>query len=193
MDASGIRRLRVEVAETLAQNGYQAIASPLVLGEISLDIDDVFEGPANSLDLAVILARPTSREQGLSHHWQIQRLARALDSATSRRTITVILVGGVSDSRLRSELQTVARVLGVVDSLPVARQLAPLLRLELPALSQSMLDGIAHVKSAISGRYKGELSNLLALTGDGERAVRDAYVSWIDGAFIDSDLGTSRG
>jgi len=140
MSRSASQSLREHALTALSDNGYSVLPQPLQLGDISLDIDLVYVGPADRLDLAVIVDRPDTREEGLRLYWQVQRLARALDSVGSRRTITVVVIGSFDDPRLLTDLQTVARVLAVDDSLPVRRLLAPLLALELPEATQATLE-----------------------------------------------------
>jgi len=179
----GSTDLREEVLDVLVDNGYTILPSPLQLGEISLDIDLVCSGPTDRLDLVGIADRPETREEGLRLYWQIQRLARALDAAGSRRTITVVVVGGVDDPRLSADLQTVARILAVDDSLPIRRLIAPLLTLKLPAATQTTLDGIAQVRAAVKGRHSAALLELVQSAADGPDGVTAKYLSWVDESF----------
>ena len=183
MNGSASPSLRDLVLTALLDNGYSVLPQPLQLGDISLDIDLVCVGPPDRLDLVVIVDRPDTREEGLRLYWQVQRLARALDSVGSRRTITVVVMGGFDDPRLFTDLQTVARVLAVDDSLPVRRLLAPLLALELPEATQATLDGVAQVRTAIKGRHKAALLGLVQSASNGQEAVNAKYDSWIEDAF----------
>ncbi len=183
MSRSASQSLREHALTALSDNGYSVLPQPLQLGDISLDIDLVYVGPADRLDLAVIVDRPDTREEGLRLYWQVQRLARALDSVGSRRTITVVVIGSFDDPRLLTDLQTVARVLAVDDSLPVRRLLAPLLALELPEATQATLDGIAQVRTDIKGRYRTALLGLVQSASSGQETVNAKYVAWIEDAF----------
>lgn len=176
-------QLREEILRSLIETGYLELSTPLQLGEISLDLESVYTGPADRLDLAVIVYRPETREQGSRLYWQIQRLARALDAAGSRRTITVVAIGGIDDSRLLADLQTAARVLIVDDSLPVRRLLAPLLDLELPEAAQGALNGMAQVRAAVKGQHSAALLDIVEAAPHGVESVTATYSSWVDEAF----------
>ena len=171
MSGLGSTDLREEVLDVLVDSGYTILPSPLQLGEISLDIDLVCSGPTDRLDLVVIADRPETREEGLRLYWQIQRLARALDAAGSRRTITVVVVGGVDDPRLSADLPTVARVLGVDASLPIRRLVPPPLALRLPAATQTTLDAIAQLRAAVKGRHSAALLELVQSAAAGPDGV----------------------
>lgn len=183
MTAPATQRLREDVLASLRENGYVVLPNPLQVGQISLDIGLVCIGPPDRLDLAVIVDRPRTREDGLQLYWQIQRLARALDAIGSRRTITVVVIGGFDEPRLLADLQTVSRLLSVDDSLPIRRLLAPLLALELPRATQATLDGIAQVRTRARGRYQESLLRLVDASPRGPDSVKAEYVSWIDSAF----------
>lgn len=183
MTHSSYQALRQKVVGTLADTGYSVLSTPFKLGEISIDLDLVCSGPADRLDLAVIADRPDTREEALRLYWQIQRLARALDAAESRRTITVVVVGGIEDTRLLADLQSVARVLAVDESLPVRRLIAPLLNLELPETTHSTLDGMAQVLTSINGRHSAALRGIVHSAPEGPEAVTKNYASWVNEAF----------
>lgn len=175
--------LRDSVVSSLVDTGYSVLPTPLKLGEISLDVELVFSGPNDRLDLAVIVDRPESREEALRLYWQIQRIARALDAVGSRRTITVVIIGGIDDNRLLADLQSIARVLTVDESLPVRRLIAPLLNLELPAATQATLDGMAQVRTSVKGRYSAPLLGIVESAPDGSAAIKASYASWVEEAF----------
>lgn len=172
--------LRQEVVDALVDNGYSLLPSPLSLGDITLDMDSVFSGPANSLDLVVIADRPDGREERLRLYWQIQRLVRALDASDSRRTITLVVIGDIEDAKLMADLQTVARVLPVDTSLPTRRFIAPLLELRLPGGMQVSMDGIEQVRSTIKGPDRSSLLELARLASSGPEAVKAGYLAWVD-------------
>lgn len=183
MKRSASDSLRDLVLTALLDNGYSVLQQPLQLGDISLFMDLVCVGPLDRLDLVVIVNRPDTREEGLRLYWQVQRLARALDSVGSRRTITVVVIGGFDDPRLFTDLQTVARVLVVDDSLPVRRLLAPLLALEPPEPTQATLDAVAQVRTAVKGSYEAALLGLVQAASGGQEAVNAKYDTWIEDAF----------
>ena len=76
----------------------------VAIGEVQLDIPNLWESPPENMDLSLIVDRPDSRESALRLYWLVQRLARALDSVSSRRTVTVILIGEPSFNTGLNEL-----------------------------------------------------------------------------------------
>ncbi len=175
--------LHKEIHRALITTGYSELPKPLQLGEISLDLESVYSGPIDRLDLAVIVDSPNTREEGFRLYWQIQRLARALDAAGSRRTITVVAIGGIDDNRVLADLQAVARVLTVDESLPVRRLIAPLLNLVLPRATQEALDGMTQARAFVKGRHNTALLEILDSASDGVDSVTMTYAAWVDKAF----------
>jgi hypothetical protein len=159
--------------------------SPQVtIGDVQLEVPNLWESPPENMDLSLIIDRPDSRESSLQLYWLIQRLARALDSATSRRTVTVILIGEPSPNTGLSELLELARVLVVDGSLATERMIGPLLRLRLPATSTSRLDGIAEVTDAIGKKHSArDLLRLIHGASAGASVVSDRYRAWLDESF----------
>lgn len=177
------KALRDEVLAMLIENGYAVLPTPLQVGDIALDLPCVCSGPKDRLDLAVVVSRPETREGRLRLYWQVQRLVRALDAVQSRRTISVVLIGGAADASLISDLQAVARVLSVDAALPVRRLIAPLLGLELPEGTQVTLDGLALVREGIKGRHKEALTDIVESAPSGTKAVTKEFTSWVNGSF----------
>ena len=179
--------LKAKIVALLTQNGYVRLSSPISIGDIPVDLDCLLQGPANTLTLAVVLERPTDREEDLRAYWQVQRLARALDAFGSRRTITVILAGEAQESRLVGELQPVARVLTVDETLPLRRLLSPLLPLEVTSTAErSRLDGATMLRTVVTGQYSVGLLRLIDACADGAETVGALFGSWIDEAFVGS-------
>lgn len=178
-----------QVHALLEENGYTRLPQRLEVGGITLEVDDAWNGPPGTLDLAVVAARPRTRGKSSQLYWEVQRLVRALETADSQRTITVILIGVAETTspdtrRSEAELQTLARVLIADSDLPVDRALAPLIQLELPSVEERELDGVGMVEDTIRGvRRAVELTSLLTAAKDGSRAVEARYMAWIDQAF----------
>lgn len=184
MKAAEEATLRAEVEALLTANGYAKLASPVSVGGISLEIEDVWEGPPESLDLSLIADRPDTREAALRLFWLVQRLTRALDAAQSRRTVTVVLVGVRAAHNGLGELFELARVLVVDGSLSTARMIGPLLRLDLPSTATEPLDGIGQVAAAVGrGRNAAELLRLVQAASAGATVVSDRYETWIEESF----------
>lgn len=177
------------VHELLGQNGYTRLPPSMTIGDITLEVHDAWDGPPGTLDLAMVASRPQSRVASSQLYWAVQRLVRALESAESQRTITVILIGEVETTsaevrRSELELQTLGRVLVVEGNLPVDRALAPLIVLDLPPVGKRELDGVGMVEQSVLGRRReSDLTALLTAAKDGPRAVEAWYMAWVDQAF----------
>lgn len=157
----------------------------VAIGEVQLDIPNLWESPPENMDLSLIVDRPDSRESALRLYWLVQRLARALDSVSSRRTVTVILIGEPSFNTGLNELLELARVLVVDGSLATERMIGPLLRLRLPATATSQLDGIAEVVEMIGKKqYARDLLRLVDAASAGASVVSDRYRAWLDESFV---------
>ena len=177
-------QLRAEVARLLVDNGYVKVSSQLMIGDVQLDVPNLWEGPSENMDLSLTFDRPGSRESALKLYWLVQRLTRALDSASSRRTVTVILIGEPAPNTGLTELLEFARVLVVDGSLATERMIGPLLRLRLPATATSQLDGIAEVVDAIAKKRDArDLLRLIHAASAGASVVSDRYRAWLDESF----------
>lgn len=154
------------------------------VGSIQLDVPNLWESPPENMDLSLVIDRPDSRESTLRLYWLVQRLTRALDSASSRRTVTVILISDPSPYTGLNELLEFARVLVVDGSLATQRMIGPLLRLRLPATATAQLDGIAEVAAAVSKNSSArDLLRLIHAAGAGANIVSDRYRTWIEESF----------
>lgn len=191
MNVKESNELRREAIEILASNGYQRIRSPFQIGEITIAIDDVLEGPPDTLSMVVVIDHPQTRADHNRMYWSLQRLARALDAANSQRSLTVVLVGVAKASLANlAEIQSIARVLVVNEGLPLAQYLAPLLRLELPAGVKAARDGIERLDQHVHGKKSAKtLTELLESSRSGKKAVQEVYAKWIDDAFASGTGG----
>jgi hypothetical protein len=179
-----LKALRAEVLSLLVRDGYVELPPRINLGSIELDVPDLWESPPENMDLSLVVDKPGSREFVLRLYWLVQRLTRALDSAGSRRTVTVILLSEPSPTTDLGDLLEFARVLIVDGSLPTERMIGPLLRLRLPATATSQLDGITEVMSAIrKDQSAHELVRLINAASGGANLVSDRYRAWLDEAF----------
>lgn len=176
--------LRAEVAALLVANGYTLMPDTIAIGDINLDIPDLWQGPSETLDLTIVADRPSSREEELRLYWLVQRLTRALDAIESRRTLTLVLIGRSALIRVEAALLESARVLVVDGSLSTERMVAPLLRLRLPLGSEGHENGIQAMAAVIAGKPDSRpLTALLHAAPAGARVVSERYRSWINEAF----------
>lgn len=182
--ASDRLTLTSEVSELLVANGYSAMPAAITIGDVNLEIPGLWQGPSDTLDLTIVAARPSSREEESRLYWVVQRLTRALDASGSRRTITLVLVGGMQLGRNEADLLELARVLVVDGSLSTERMMGPVLRLQLPATADGHRDGIKVVAEAISRSPDSRhLAALLQAASSGTYAVTERYRSWVEEAF----------
>lgn len=182
--ASDRLTLTAEVAELLEANGYTAMPTAITIGDVQLEVPGLWQGPSDTLDLTIVAGRPSSREEKSRLHWVVQRLTRALDGSESRRTITLILVGGMQFGRTEADLLELARVLIVDGSLSTERMIGPVLRLKLPAGADGHRDGIEIVAEKLSRNPDSrQLVALLQAAPFGTRAVTERYCSWVEEAF----------
>lgn len=176
--------LRAEAAALLVANGYTLMPDKIVIGDVDLEIEGLWQGPSETLDLTVVTDRPSSREDESRLYWLVQRLTRALDAIESRRTVTLVLIGRPVPSRIESGLLELARVLVVDGSLATHRMMGPLLRLQLPPGSEGHQNGIQAVAEIIAGKPDSRpLSALLQTAPRGARAVTERYRAWVNEAF----------
>ncbi|XBH21994.1 hypothetical protein V5R04_01840 [Jonesiaceae bacterium BS-20] len=175
-------QLLSRVSEILLSSKFYLVGRPLVIGEIPLDIEHVYVGPKNRVDLVVLLESPRSSEDSLKQFWLIQRLVRALDSVQSRRTISVVFCGESPKQSVIQKFQNITRVLSV-DELSQARKLvSPLLPLEIPASSTEFSNGIDQIKKQYLGGAPEILRLFLDSSRKGSSKVELEYKDWIDSA-----------
>lgn len=99
------------VVDRLASAGYSEFVQPFAVGGVKFEFAAVL-GREDSLDLVLVIDTDAAAD-----HDQIRRrveaLGRALDVVGSRRTLTVVLVGGRPILDVIQALRGVARVLPV--------------------------------------------------------------------------------
>lgn len=177
--------LNTEVVSLLAENGYSPLARTQKIADVEVDMGGVWEGPSGSLDLSFVVDRPPTREDGLRLYWTVQRLARALDAAHSRRTLTVILVGETGGDRNPFGLLEIARVLVVDGTLPVERMLAPLRPIHLPPSATTEIDGLNEVLEELErAPQRRELVKLVRAAETGASSVQEQYLAWVEDSFV---------
>lgn len=181
MTVMNVNALFAEVTHRLLDSGYAALPSRFNIGSIEFQLEHVFSGPPGTLSLALLQEGPNTREQAGHLYWLVQRVVRALDVEGSRISVTLILVGGQSEDKLIGELHEISRVLLVDDSLPVARLLAPLMKISAGVSAHAFANGLAVLESFVS--QKADSATLRVLIDDathGPDAVKQGLRRWID-------------
>lgn len=131
------------IAALLVDAGYKRLSVPLKVLRLSFDVGAAFIGSEMSSDLIVIIDSVDKSELRMIQI--VEALSRALDSARSRRSLTVVVVGPRPVPGTLERLSRVARVLplGVVsDADTLLDWLAVLLPLNVPAIAERAAPGL---------------------------------------------------
>lgn len=169
------------VAAMLKDAGYAPVEQPQPIAGIPFEFAAMFIGDT-SLDLIAVLDLAIDGEEERIRR-RVEGLARALDVIGSRRSLTVVLVGPRPSQGLIQVITEVARVLAV--GTPVEGEdatlrdaLASLLPLELVTEKEEGVKGgesdWAQVRDRLRSKYPTELTPILAVSGRGKGAVREA-------------------
>lgn len=182
------------VSDLLEAAGHRKLAPPISIGGIPFDVPNALVGGPGSLDLTLIFDATVSSRATLSQiRWTVERMARALDTAGSRRALTMILIGSPRGEDLdEAELLPLGRVLVVGDGDEIHRALAPLLPLEFPPSSVDAHEPDFTLAVSRQARDKPWLERLTAeAAGPGE--VEAILRAWLDDAFTSARFGGQRG
>lgn len=172
-----------DVLEILERAGFEKLPKPLTVVGTEFDFEAAARGTGTSHDLVLIATDqvPRKRLQRL-----VAGLARSLDLASSRRPISLVLLGTIA-ARERSELERYARVLAVGSSSPsiseIEEVIAVLLPLKLP--NADHLDHGNDPLNDVVGRLgiTKDTSDHIALLGaavDGADAVREKLRQYVN-------------
>lgn len=178
------------VEDILQGAGFDKLPPSFTIGSVSFDSMNAFLGAPDSLELVVVveltaLAAPARAEV----RWLVERVARALDAAESRRPLTAVLLSEVSvPSELIDSLLRVARVVTVNGDLETASQLAPLLPLPSILSGAEDTDAIERLAPFVRGnRDAPQLRRLIEDSRRGGAAVEARLSSWLSAAFVTKD------
>lgn len=169
------------VVAMLEDAGYAPVEQPQSIAGIPFEFAAMLVGDT-SLDLIAVLDLAIDSEEERNRR-RIEGLARALDVVGSRRSLTVVLVGPRPSQGLIQVIAEVARVLAVGtpvegEDAPLRDALASLLPLELVTEKEEGVKGgksdWPEVRDRLRGKYPTELEPILAVSGRGEGAVREA-------------------
>lgn len=165
-----------DVLAVLESAGFERLPKPLMIVGTEFDFEAAARGVNNSHDLVVIATEqlPKPRLQRL-----VAGLARSLDLASSRRPVSLVLIGRMA-SLDRIELEQYARVLPIASSTPdlaeIEAAIAVLLPLKLP--SADLVHGsdpINEVMAALGpSRTTSEHIELIRAAEGGAQAVKEA-------------------
>jgi hypothetical protein len=172
------------VAQVLEAAHFRRLPTPLEIAGLRIDMPCAFVGSEPSPDLIVVgdtVAQTPKRLQQI-----IEGAGRALDMMSSRRPLTLILVGPRPESAVLRAMSRCARVLPVgevADDANLQNWLAVLLPLELPEVNDvraetASLELLEKTDDPIA-------LALLALAHEGEAAVAERLHAFVDQPFLE--------
>lgn len=177
------------VLSRLTAAGYRPLQQPVLVGAIPFQFTaTLVKDRSNDLIALADTVRETDESELRA---KVQGLGRALDLLTSRRTLTLIILGPRPSTTLTSELSRVARVLltearagtgtraGLDDSLAVLMPLT--LTVEEP---DHPVESWASTREQLRSRYPGsETAALLSAAPRGSGRVRDTLAHALSASF----------
>lgn len=178
------------VKDLLEEAGFEKLPSSFIVGSVSFDSMTAFIGPPGSLELIVLAEVAAVTASATAEvRWRVERVARALDSAGSRRPLTAVLISKLSiPSELVDSVLRVARVVTVNSKLDIASQLAPLLPLPSSSSGAEETDAIERLMPYLRGnRDAPQLRRLIEDSRKGAVAVESRLGSWLGAAFNNKD------
>lgn len=177
------------VVEMLADIGYVAHEQPVRIGSVHFDFAAVLTSP-RSLDLVVVV--DTLEEHSSRFAAQISSLGRALDVVSSRRSMSIVLVGPPPSGAIVEVIGRTGRVLlvgspvGEEASAAIQEALAVLLPLELPRFTDSTERSWADLERELLGAHPADMvSALLEAAEQGPYEVRETLRLLLNDALIE--------
>lgn len=178
-----------DVLSVLEDAGFQPLPRPLTIVGTEFDFEAAARGTGTSHDLVLVATddAPSRRLQRL-----VAGLARSLDLASSRRPMSLVLLGAI-DAAERMQLERYARVLSIGSSSPslaeIEEAVAVLLPLRLP--DANLVHGSDPVNEVMAilgtSRDMSEQIALVRASADGPEGVREtlrryanAATGWIE-------------
>jgi hypothetical protein len=153
---------------------FERLPKPLSVAGTEFDFEAAARGTQQSHDLVLVATDqiPGPRLQRL-----VAGLARSLDVASSRRPMTLVLIGNIAATD-RIELERFARVLSIdsstLDANQIEQAIAVLLPLKLPTdVLVHGSDPINEVMAALGLKATSEHVALIKAAADGTEAVRE--------------------
>jgi hypothetical protein len=157
----------------------------LRIGEVPFDVEYAYLAGPGFLDLVLLMDASAPASQ---IYWLAERVASALDSVGSRRPLTYVLVGDVSNlGVVTDDLIRLGRVVNVTGSAHVAEELAPLLPMVMDEGVDVEEDPLGQL-DVTAGNQEGDakvMAALLDAARGGPKAVEAGLAKWFDAAFAD--------
>lgn len=190
------RALR-ELDRVLGAAGYRPLVAPLTIGGVPFDVTRAYAAGAGFLDLVIVVdATEGSSKQFQRGYWLIERIARALDQAESRRPLTVVVLHDEAAARVNTEdFLKLGRVLLLTDPARVEVELAPMLPIVLEPSAEAFADPLEDLLKRHSGGQDGSSkAALIEAAKVSAESVESRLLGWIEGAFAEkgaTDDGSS--
>jgi hypothetical protein len=170
------------VASLLEQGGYGRLPSPVAIAGVPFDFSAVLVGGERAFDLVVVTDTVLESDRRLRQ--RVEALARALDVAGSRRSLTVVTVGPPPAPQSLEIMSRVARVLVVradgESGSTLRDSLAVLMPLELPAASAEASEPFDAVETWMREREeRAGLEPLVAAATQGQTNVTAALAEFM--------------
>jgi hypothetical protein len=169
---------------------------PMTVANVPFEFAAVLLGADRALDLIVVVDTLTEAEPRIRQ--KIEGLGRALDLVTSRRPLTVVLVGPPPRAPALEALGRVSRVLTVGTPIGegadrfLADALAVLLPLQLPQTDETIADPIGEVRKRLSASTEDEgISALLESAPQGADGVKQALRAWLGEPLMETEAEQS--
>lgn len=178
--------ITAEVDRLLTQAGFIELERPLVVGGVPFDVLRAYEAGPGFLDLVVVVDAMEGTPSRLRHsYWLVERIARALDQARSRRPLTAVVLHDAAAARVPTEdFLRLGRVLLVSDADKVAIELAPILPIVLESNSEAGRDPLDVLREQLApGRDAEAQRALIQAAGLGASSVQSVFIDWIDDSF----------
>jgi hypothetical protein len=175
------------VAEALEDAGYQRIASGLQVGELKFQFPAAFVKAKSTAELILVADSASESETQLTR--KVDGVARALDIASSTRSLTLVVTGPRPSTAALESLGRVCRVLptgnitGVDGDQVLKNWLAVLLPLSMPQPESAVDNSLARIYAAAKSLDESS-RRLIDVASLGERAVSKELYSIIDAAAV---------
>ncbi len=165
------------VVSVLERAGYEIVKQPGPIGGIPFEFSAMLAG-AGSLDLVAVVDLAVDRDDQRIRR-RVEGLALALDLVSSRRSLTVVLVGPGRGPELIRAIAGVARVLpvGLADEdhgIDLRHALAVLLPLHVAVNTDEVTDSWPAARDRMFATYPHEVASALAAAGKGQAAALHA-------------------
>lgn len=175
------------VAAALEDAGYQRIANGLQVGELKFQFQAAFVKAKSSAELILVADIASESEMKLTR--KVDGVARALDIASSTRSLTLVVTGPRPSTAALESMGRVCRVLptgnitGDDGDQVLKNWLAVLLPLSLPQPDSAVGNSLTRIHAAAKNMDENT-RRLIDVASRGERAVSKELYSIIDAAAV---------